>query len=97
MSGSHKSLYKVFTRNNSGQDNRAKCFDYNKRDNTEHHLRGQAEIYATSVGEGSVGAGALDEGAEAKGVGAGKIKDTSLGAYFFASARNSFISSERRA
>jgi hypothetical protein len=68
-----------------------------KRDNTEHHLRGQAEIYATSVGEGSVGAGALDEGASAKGVGAGRMKDMSLGAYFFASKKNSFIYSGRRA
>jgi hypothetical protein len=97
MSRIQKSLYKVFTRNNSRQDNIAKCFDYSKRDNTEHHLRGQAEIYATSVGEGSVGAGALDECAEAEGVGAGRIKDTSLGAYFFASAKNSFISFRRRA
>jgi hypothetical protein len=72
-------------------------FQLQQRDNTENHLRGQAEIYATSVGEGSVGAGALDEGAEAEGVGTGRIKDTSLGVYFFASAKNSFISFERRA
>jgi hypothetical protein len=71
--------------------------NYNKRDSTKNHLRGQAEIYATSVGEGSVEADALDEGAEAEGVGAWRIKDTSLGAYFFASAKNSFISSGRRA
>jgi hypothetical protein len=49
------------------------------------------------VGEGSVGEGALDEGTEAEGVGAGRIKDMSLGAYFSASAKNSFISSKRRA
>jgi hypothetical protein len=54
MSGIHKSAYKIFTINNYGQDNRAKSFDYSKRDNTEHHLRGQVEIYATSVGEGSI-------------------------------------------
>jgi hypothetical protein len=60
------------------------------------HLGRQAEVYATSAGEGSVGVGALKEGAEAKGIGAGRIKETSLGAYFFASAKNSFISAGRR-
>jgi hypothetical protein len=72
-------------------------FQLQQRDNTENHLRGQEEIYATSVGEGSVGAGALDEGAKPKGVGTGRIKDMSLGTYFFASSKNSFISSEHRA
>jgi hypothetical protein len=72
-------------------------FQLQQRDNTENHLRGQAEIYATSVGEGSVGTGALDEGTKAEGIGAVRIKDMSLGTYFFASAKNSLISSERRA
>jgi hypothetical protein len=97
MSGIHKSSYITFTRNNYGQDNRATYFDYSKRGNIEHHLRRQAEIYATSAGEGSIGAGALDEGAVVEGVGVGRIKDTRLGAYFFASKKNSFISSGCRA
>jgi hypothetical protein len=70
MSRTHKLSYKVFTRNNYGQDNSAKYFDYSKRDNTKNHLRRQAEIYATLAGEGSVGAGALDEGTVVEGVGA---------------------------
>jgi hypothetical protein len=65
--------------------------------NIENHLRRQAGVYATSTGEGSAGAGALDEGAKAKGTVAGRIKDTSLGAYFFTSAKNSFISVGRQA
>jgi hypothetical protein len=73
MSGSHKSWYKIFTRNNSGLDKRAQCFEYSKRDTIENQPRGQAEAYATSVGEGSLGAGALDEGAEAEGIGTGRI------------------------
>jgi hypothetical protein len=86
ISGVHKSSYKVFTCNSYGQDSRTKCFDYSKRDNIKHHLRRQAEVYTTSAGEGSLGAG-----------GAGRIKDTRLGAYFFASEKNFFISSGRRA
>jgi hypothetical protein len=97
ISGVHKSSYKVFTCNSYGQDSRTKCFDYSKRDNIKHHLRRQAEVYTTSVGEGSVGAGALGEGAVVEGIGAGRIKDTRLGAYFFASEKNFFISSGRRA
>jgi hypothetical protein len=59
MSSSHKSWYKTFTSNNSGLDNKAQCFDYSKRETIENQPRGQAEVYATSVGEGSIGAGAL--------------------------------------
>jgi hypothetical protein len=44
-----------------------------------------------------VGASALNEDAKAEGVGTERIKDMSLGAYFFASAKNSFISFGRRA
>jgi hypothetical protein len=90
-------LYKIFTRNNYGQDNKSKCFDYSKRDNIVHHLRRQAKIYATSAGEGFVGASALVEGVVVKGVGAGRIRDMRLGAYFFASKNNSFISSRHQA
>jgi hypothetical protein len=41
--------------------------------------------------------GALDEGTTVEGVGAGIIRDTRLGAYFFAFEKNSFISFGRRA
>jgi hypothetical protein len=47
MRSSHKSWYKIFTRNNFGPDNRAQCFDYSKRDTTENQQRGQAEVYAS--------------------------------------------------
>jgi hypothetical protein len=70
---------------------------YSKRNNGQHHLKRQAEVYATSAGEGSVGVGALDEGTTVECVGTGRIKDTILGAYFFASEKNSFISLGRRA
>jgi hypothetical protein len=60
---------------------------YSKRNNAQHHLKIQAEVYATSVGEGSAGVGALDEGAAVEGVSVGRIKDMRLGAYFFASEK----------
>jgi hypothetical protein len=64
-SRSHKLRNRIFTRGNSGQDNQAQCFDYNKEATQENHLGRQEEIYTTSVREGFVGAGALEEGAEA--------------------------------
>jgi hypothetical protein len=72
--------------------------DYRKRTTKEGiSMERQVEVYATSTGEGSAVAGELEEGAEVEGAGAGRIKETSLGTYFFASAKNSFISAGRQA
>jgi hypothetical protein len=68
-----------------------------KGDCIDKYLRRHAEVYATSAGARSVGAGVLDEGLEAEGAGAGRIRDMSLGAYTFAFAKNSFISAGHRA
>jgi hypothetical protein len=73
-----------------------------KGDCTKNYLTRHAKVYATSAEVGFVGAGVLDEGAEAKGAeaevaGAGRIRDTSLGAYSFTFTKNSFISTGRRA
>jgi hypothetical protein len=61
-----------------------------QQNETKHKtiLRRQVKVYATSSA-GSVEAGVLEEGAEVtgsgvEGVGAGRIRDTSLGAYSFA-------------
>jgi hypothetical protein len=68
----------------------------------ETTLRGQAKVYTTSAAAGSMDAGVLEDGAEVPGagveeVGAGKIRDTILGAYPFAFLKNSFISDGGRA
>jgi hypothetical protein len=70
--------------------------------NIETTLRGQAEVYATSVVVGSMKVGVLEEGAEfpgagVEGVGVGRIRDTSLGAYSFTLLKNPFISVGGRA
>jgi hypothetical protein len=69
----------------------------------------QAKVYATSVagpvgaeGVEASGAGVLEEGVEDPGavveeVGAGRIRDTSLGAYSFAFLKNSVISTKGQA
>jgi hypothetical protein len=71
----------------------------------------QVKVYATLVvaagsmgaeGAEAPGAGVLEEGAEdlgdvLEGVGAGKIRDTSLGAYSFAFLKNSVISTKGQA
>jgi hypothetical protein len=69
---------------------KAQCFGLKQKENcTGNYLRGHAKVYATSAEAASVGAGVLDEGAEAqgreaKGAGVGRIRDTSLGVYSFA-------------
>jgi hypothetical protein len=56
-----------------------------------------AEIYATTLGAGSIAGETLDEGAAVKGAGTGRIRETIFGEYFFASMKNSFIFSGPRA
>jgi hypothetical protein len=85
------------------QDTGQQCCGLQQKENfIENYLRGQAKVYTTSAKARFVGVGVLDEGAEAegaeaKGTGAGRIRDTSLGAYSFAFLKNSFISAGRRA
>jgi hypothetical protein len=57
---------------------------------------------ALEEGAEALGAGIIEEGAEVpgavvEGVGAGRIRDTSLGAYPFAFFKNSFISARGQA
>jgi hypothetical protein len=70
--------------------------------NIKLFYKDKRKVYATSATAGSVGAGVLEEGAEVpgagvKGVGAGRIRDTSWGTYSFAFLKNSFISARGRA
>jgi hypothetical protein len=60
------------------------------------------KVYATLAAAGSVEVGVLEEGAEVigagvTGVGVGRIRDTSRGAYSFTFLKNSFISAGGRA
>jgi hypothetical protein len=64
--------------------------------NIKPFYKDRQKVYATSAA-GSMGSGVLEEGAEVlgagvEGVGAGRIRDTSRGAYSFAFLKNSFIS-----
>jgi hypothetical protein len=52
----------------------------------------EVEIYDTSAGAGSVAGGALKDGVVVEGVSIGKISETRFYEYFFASAKNPFIS-----
>jgi hypothetical protein len=72
-------MYHIFTKRRQSSGPQKRVFGYNRNRSAQStKIITKEEVYATSVGMGSIAGGALDEGAAAEGVGTGRISSTSF-------------------